>query len=655
MAGSSTLLIYSLWLTYQVAEMELRILKKLEGKEVGPKAGATAGLIKKKANSATAARAIHLDDNWKADFRAYLFRLPPYYLPAIRRVLRPMLPPSALSLLQSQQESLPSLCFSPSCLLKIQQGEKAARDGNDWLRGMEQNLRMRKSRTMQEMQLATDHLQTMARNLPIIMKGARQDSNLLAIGYGQYDPRMNVHQYLSSLRNLPPPTGERGGSEGASSSPISLLPSSCLLPYYESRRRWIFGGTGLTTRGLHVEGVNNDGANTHHYNASQKMEDEPLIALAGVGAETTNQTSIARMGDFKERLNFAPSTFVDYGGSSSVGSSVTTASDGSPTYSVDDDVLPTAFFDAATGEFVDSASSRTRSRLLINFGNPFCDKRGGAVVPEKFASQRPPLHVGDNGPTTPPGSPPHDAYDSHSHIEGEGEADFIGKRPPSPSPPRGPRKLLDSKLLSLKQKRVMGLPLGTGEEKRRKTLPSDVAAKHADAKAKPHPPAPPSSPHPPPPRSRPPPPPPKPLQARSSSVPLPPPKPIQSQRHMSQKPAVSKPAPPKGNKSNEAMPHLSAHPHQAQMHTPQKPGPTKPAPPKRHGEDTSTPATSAHSNSQQQQQDLATQLQIPGVKPKINLPEGWICVWSKSQKRWYFFDTKTNKSVWDPDHIKAAH
>jgi hypothetical protein len=23
-----------------------------------------------------------------------------------------------------------------------------------------------------------------------------------------------------------------------------------------------------------------------------------------------------------------------------------------------------------------------------------------------------------------------------------------------------------------------------------------------------------------------------------------------------------------------------------------------------------------------------------------------MCVWSKSQKRWYFFDTKTNKSVW---------
>jgi hypothetical protein len=39
-------------------------------------------------------------------------------------------------------------------------------------------------------------------------------------------------------------------------------------------------------------------------------------------------------------------------------------------------------------------------------------------------------------------------------------------------------------------------------------------------------------------------------------------------------------------------------------------------------------------------------LESPDVKPKVDLLPGWICVWSKSQKRWYFFDTKTNKSVW---------
>jgi hypothetical protein len=38
--------------------------------------------------------------------------------------------------------------------------------------------------------------------------------------------------------------------------------------------------------------------------------------------------------------------------------------------------------------------------------------------------------------------------------------------------------------------------------------------------------------------------------------------------------------------------------------------------------------------------------QSPDKKPAVNLPPGWMSVWSKSQKRWYFFDTKTNKSVW---------
>lgn len=354
--------------------MELRIIKKIDSKEkeAASKSGATAGLIKKKVNSAAAARAIHLDDSWKADFRAYLFRLPPYYLPAIRRVLRPMLPPSVVPLLNfDSQEALPLLCFSPTCLLKIQNGEKAAKGSNDWLRNMEQ--RMHRTRSSQEVQLAAEHVQNnMSRD---VSQGLQQDAEGVSFGYGQYDPRMTEHQYLNALRNLPPPWKKKGQKEetgvesgGIVPSPISLLPSSCLLPYYESRRRWIFGGTGLTTRGLHVEGVNNDGCNVHHYNANHKPEDEPLITLACVGAETTSSASISRMSDFKERLNFAPLTFVDYGGSSA-GAAVTTASDGSPKYSVDDDVLPINFFDSATGEFVDSQAARSRARLMINFGN----------------------------------------------------------------------------------------------------------------------------------------------------------------------------------------------------------------------------------------------------------------------------------------------
>jgi hypothetical protein len=39
-------------------------------------------------------------------------------------------------------------------------------------------------------------------------------------------------------------------------------------------------------------------------------------------------------------------------------------------------------------------------------------------------------------------------------------------------------------------------------------------------------------------------------------------------------------------------------------------------------------------------------LDVESIKPCVELPSGWMCVWSKSQKRWYFFDMKTIKSVW---------
>mmetsp|Transcript_22970 Transcript_22970/g.32363 ORF Transcript_22970/g.32363 Transcript_22970/m.32363 type:complete len:82 (-) Transcript_22970:108-353(-) len=55
---------------------------------------------------------------------------------------------------------------------------------------------------------------------------------------------------------------------------------------------------------------------------------------------------------------------------------------------------------------------------------------------------------------------------------------------------------------------------------------------------------------------------------------------------------------------------------------------------------------------ERKQQDTKNQqhvldLQTPNSKPNIKLPAGWISVWSKSQKRWYFFDKKTNKSIWE--------
>lgn len=198
-----------------------------------------AGLIRR--HAATAARTIGVDDKWKSDFRGYLFRLPPYYLPAIRRSLRPMLPPNVSTLLNfDSNEPLPMLCYSPKCLLAIQNGERAARDGNEWLRCMEN--RIHRTRSAQEPQLGPNHLQPMERD------SSHLSDVELTFGYGQYDPRrMTEHQYLTSLRNLPPP--KKGQEEELRSKsipdPIALLPSNSLLAYYESRRRWIFGGTGL--------------------------------------------------------------------------------------------------------------------------------------------------------------------------------------------------------------------------------------------------------------------------------------------------------------------------------------------------------------------------------------------------------------------------
>ena len=233
----------------QIAETEHRILKKAtETKDTGPKAGATAGLIKKKVSGAAAARALHVDDAWKADFRAYLFRLPAYYLPAVRRALRPLLPPGAASLLhhEGHPEALSSLCFSPACLLKIQQGEKAAEGANEWLRGMEYTVRRRQHPALLEAPLASEQWQASGRPSSGARKEGQQDVTSLHFGHGQCD-QFKVSAYLSSLRNAPPPwkNGESSSKcESDSTGLISLLPSSCLLSYYESRRRWIFGGSG---------------------------------------------------------------------------------------------------------------------------------------------------------------------------------------------------------------------------------------------------------------------------------------------------------------------------------------------------------------------------------------------------------------------------
>ena len=61
------------------------------------------------------------------------------------------------------------------------------------------------------------------------------------------------------------------------------------------------------------------------------------------------------------------------------------------------------------------------------------------------------------------------------------------------------------------------------------------------------------------------------------------------------------------------------------------------------------------SKKQQQHQDvsLAAQLQNPNQRPSIDLPDGWRCVWSKTQQRWYFFHERMG-SCWDLTSVASA-
>ena len=394
------------------------------------------------------------------------------------------------------------------------------------------------------------------------------------------------------------------------------LPADCLLAYYESRRRWIFGGSGLTTRGLSVEGVNNDGSDSHYYKAKHTIDDEPLISLTGVGASSLNKSKISVMGDFRERLLWSRKPVVGYGCNDSTGSAATTAPDGSPNWSVDNDALPTTFFDPKTGSFVDSVPTRLKTRLMINFGNPYKDKRGDSLIPEEYASQRPPLNH-EKPDASPPGSPPHDGGYS-SPVEGEGEAAFAGisRRSPSHSEDRN------------NSHKLGGLPTLTPRAKRQKKAPPDLqladtaTMEEAEALKGPKSPVairdsismpatPPDSAG----KKKPPPPPiGKPVEKRKP----PPPPSAQQKRPPPPRPGIEK-------QTSDSKTSGAAPPPRPRLEK-------KPSDGKMGG---SAPGADA----------TAVDLQNPNVKPAINLPEGWMCVWSKSQKRWYFFSTKTNKSV----------
>jgi integrator complex subunit 6 len=240
--------------------------------------------------------------------KAYLFRLPPYYHHCIKRCLRPILPASAHSLLPSEgAESLPLLCFSKVCYQKIRNAEQVARDTNERLERQEAGLRQ----------------QYLGQSGPAVDISIDKP-----LKYGQYDPRSGVESYLAALRSMPPPWRVPGAanmkadearqdirsdtasmvSDKDSESPrksvvevLGDLPAQCLMAYYESRRRWIFGGPSLTARGLHVEGVNNNGSNSQRCGSTWKDREECPLTLAGVGVSVMNETSTSKMGDYRER------------------------------------------------------------------------------------------------------------------------------------------------------------------------------------------------------------------------------------------------------------------------------------------------------------------------------------------------------------------
>ena len=187
-------------LLVKAAEAEHRLLRKSsDTKDVpnraGTSAGATAGLIQMQAGtSSTGPKVVNLDEHWRSDFRAYMFRIPPYYHNALKRCLRPILPASVHSLLNMDGiETLASLCFSKACLQKIRNGELVARETNERLERQEAELRRRGVQTAE-----------------IGNKGRQTNTEITKsshhiIGYGQYDPRASTTSFLAALRTMPAP------------------------------------------------------------------------------------------------------------------------------------------------------------------------------------------------------------------------------------------------------------------------------------------------------------------------------------------------------------------------------------------------------------------------------------------------------------------
>ncbi|GMI49059.1 hypothetical protein TrCOL_g4054 [Triparma columacea] len=62
------------------------------------------------------------------------------------------------------------------------------------------------------------------------------------------------------------------------------------------------------------------------------------------------------------------------------------------------------------------------------------------------------------------------------------------------------------------------------------------------------------------------------------------------------------------------------------------------------------PPTPAVNNTSTQNQQI--DLTDPNSKPNLQLPQGWIVAWSRSNKRWYFNHIPTKRSVWEYHLVK---
>ena len=211
-------------LVIHALEAEHRVLKKAldtNANHLQSKTGATAGILHKQQQqmNTNPSRNVNLDESWRTELRAYLFRIPPYYQHALRRCLRLILPPSAHSLLNNDgMETISSQCFSRMCLQKIRTGEQSAKEANERLERQEDQLR-KKGVPFMDVNINGESQQ----------QQQHHQSPPPVPGYGQYDPRGSRSAYLAALRTMPPPWKSREDITSEVSGSVDLQQSDPLV------------------------------------------------------------------------------------------------------------------------------------------------------------------------------------------------------------------------------------------------------------------------------------------------------------------------------------------------------------------------------------------------------------------------------------------